>query len=115
MIQNAEELAIAYERLGELEKRFEQIVADPRKSRRAKEMELAGVRGMMMQIEREIREHNLSEIQQSIHVIQGELASGGESVDLSGVVIKTLGVLEEITRVLELAVNATPQVDGSES
>ena len=60
VIQNAEELAIAYERLGELEKRFEQIVADPHKSRRAKEMELAGVRGMMMQIEREIREHKWS-------------------------------------------------------
>ncbi|MFQ5855535.1 MAG: hypothetical protein ACE5LU_07840 [Anaerolineae bacterium] len=115
MIQDAEELAVSQERLQELEARVEKIVADPRKSRRVKEMELAGVRGMMMQIEREIWEHSLSKIQQSIHAIQGELESGGAGVDLPGVVFRTLGVLEEITRVLEPAVNAIPQLDGSDS
>lgn len=55
MIQTAEELAISRERLQELETWAGRIVADPHKGRRVKEMELAGVRGMMVRIEREIR------------------------------------------------------------
>jgi hypothetical protein len=100
MIQGAEELAIAQERLRELQARIEQIVSDPHKSRRAKEMELAGVRSMMMQIEREIREYNLSEIQRTIQSLQGELESSEGTVDLLVVVSKTLNVLEEVTQIL---------------
>lgn len=100
MIQDPEGLAIAQERLRELQARIEQIVADPNKSRRAKEMELAGVRSMMMQIEREIREYNLSQIQRAIHSLQGELESSKDTGDLLAVVSKTLNVLEEVTQIL---------------
>lgn len=114
MIRNAEEFSIARERLQELEGRVEQIVSNRQKSRRAKEMELAGVRSMIMQIQREIREYQLSRIQQSIHAIQGELESEETAVNLPAVVFKTLSVLEDIAQVLEPAGNFTPQLDGSE-
>jgi len=39
----------------------------PKKSRRVKEMELAGVRGMVEQLQREIQAYELARIQQSIH------------------------------------------------
>jgi len=99
MVQNREELAIAQERLRELQARMEQIVADPNKSRRVKEMELAGVRSMIAQIEQEIRLLTLEEIRETIHALQGELASN-DTVNLLAVLSKTLDVLEEVTRIL---------------
>lgn len=113
MIHNDEELSIARERLQDLERRVEQIVSDPDKSRRAKEMELAGVRGMIFQIEQETRAYQLSSIQQSIHAIQNELESG-ESTELSVVVSKTLKILEEMTNVIDSPMTGVPQLDGSE-
>ena len=53
MIQNADELRICQRRLFELQTRAEQIVTHPQKSRRVKEMELAGVRGMVEQLQGE--------------------------------------------------------------
>ncbi|MBC8232323.1 hypothetical protein H8E77_22480 [bacterium] len=66
MIQNFNELEVCKHRLTKLQNRIEQIVIHPKKSRRAKEMELAGVRGMIEQLQREIQSYELAQIQQSI-------------------------------------------------
>jgi len=57
MIQNLNELEVCKHRLKQLQNRIEQIVIHPQKSKRAKEMELAGVRGMIEQLQREIQSY----------------------------------------------------------
>ena len=66
MIQNLDELEVCKRRLAKLQNRIEQIVIHPQKSRRAKEIELAGVRGMIEQLQREIQNYELAQIQKSI-------------------------------------------------
>lgn len=73
MIQNVNELEVCKRRLLSLQTRIEQIVTHPQKSRRAKEIELAGVRGMIDQLQQEIQSFELSQIQQSIHTLKVEL------------------------------------------
>ena len=73
MIQNADELRICQRRLLELRTCAEQIVTHPQKGRRVKEMELAGVHGMIEQLQREIQSYELTRIQHSIHTLRDEL------------------------------------------
>jgi cob(I)alamin adenosyltransferase len=100
MIQNLNELEVCKRRLTKLQNRIEQIVIHPKKSRRAKEMELAGVRGMIEQLQQEIQSYELAQIQQSIHVLKDELWEI-DSANLQKIVQKTLDVLEEMTNVLQ--------------
>lgn len=100
MIQNADELRICQRRLLDLQTRAEQIVTHPQKSRRVKEMELAGVRGMVEQLQQEIQAYELARIQQSIHTIRDEL-QGIEAAKLPAVIQKTLDVLEEVTHIMQ--------------
>jgi len=101
-IHNTDELKICQRRLLELQTRTEQIVTHPQKSRRIKEMELAGVRGMVEQLQREIQAYELARIQHSIHTLRGEL-QGIEAAKLPAVIQKTLDVLEEVTHILQPA------------
>jgi len=105
MIQNADELRICQRRLFELQTRAEQIVTHPQKSRRVKEMELAGVRGMVGQLHQEIQAYELARIQQSIHTLRDEL-QGIEAAKLPAVIRKTLDVLEEMIHVLQPTVGS---------
>ena len=105
MIQNADELRICQGRLIDLQARAEQIVTHPQKSRRVKEMELAGVRGMIEQLQQEIQTYELARIQHSIHTLRDEL-QGIEAAKLPAVIQKTLDVLEEVTHILEPTVGS---------
>ena len=99
MIQNVEELQICKRRLFKLQNRVERIVTNPKKGRRAKEMELAGVRGMINQLRGEIQSFELSQIQKSIHTLKQELQDG-DSANLPTIVQETLSLLEEVATVL---------------
>jgi len=85
MIQNVSELEVCKRRLTKLQNRIEQIVIHPKKSRRAKEMELAGVRGMIEQLQREIQSYELAQIQHSIHTLKDELR-GIDSANLPRII-----------------------------
>ena len=100
MIQDVNELEISKSRLSQLQARVENIVTHPKKSRRIKEMELAGVLGMIQQIQQEIRSYELTQIQRSIHVLKDELQKT-EAANLPKLVFQTLDVLEEVTNVLQ--------------
>src|SRR4030067_424706 len=100
MIQNDDELRVCQRRLLELQTRTEQIITHPGKSRRIKEMELAGVRGMIAQLQREIQAYELARIQHSIHTLRDEL-QGIETAQLPSVLQQTLDVLEEVTHILQ--------------
>ncbi len=65
MIQNIDELEVCRCRLVKLQNQIEQIVTHPQKSRRTKDMELAGVRGMIEQLQQEIQSYKLTRLQQS--------------------------------------------------
>jgi len=94
MIQNANELEVCKRRLTELQARKNQIVSHTQKSRRAKDMELAGVRGMIEQLQGEIQSYEL--IQQSVHALKDKL-QGIDSTNLSNVVQKTSDFLGKMT------------------
>lgn len=105
MIQNSDERRVCQRRLLELRARAEQIVTHPHKSRRVKDMELAGVRGMVEQLQQEIQTYDFARIQQSIHTLKGELKDI-EPAQLPTVMQKTLDVLEEVTFVLQPATDS---------
>jgi len=92
MIQNPDELEFCKHRLRELENRAEQIVIHPQKSRRAKEMELAGVRGMIEQLQRETQSYDIAQLHQSVHTLKDKLQRI-EPTNLSEIAQKTLDVL----------------------
>ncbi|PKO20770.1 MAG: hypothetical protein CVU38_18330 [Chloroflexi bacterium HGW-Chloroflexi-1] len=104
MIHGTDELRVCQNRLSELEARAEQIVTHPQKSRRVKEMEMAGVRGMIAQLQQELQAYELAQIQHSIHTLRDEL-QGIEIAKLPFAIQKTLDVLEEVTHVLQPAVS----------
>ena len=101
-LPHPDELSICQRRLLDLQTRAEQIVTHPQKSRRVKEMELAGVHGMIEQLQREIQAYELARIQHAIHTLRDEL-QGIEAAKLPSVIQKTLDVLEEVTHVLQPA------------
>jgi hypothetical protein len=105
MIHDTDELGICQRRLLGLQTRVEQIVTHPQKSRRIKEMELAGVRGMIEQLEQEIQAYEFARIQHSIHILRDELRDT-EVARLPFMIQKTLDVLEEMTRVLQPALSS---------
>jgi len=103
-IYDTNEFQVCQNRLSELEARAEQIITHPQKSRRVKEMEMAGIRGMIEQLQREIQAYELAQIQHSIHALRDEL-QGVETTRLPDVIQKTLDVLEEMTHVMQPVAN----------
>ncbi len=104
MIRDESEFRSSRRRLLKLQSRAESIVTDPQKSRRVKDMELAGVHSMINQLQQEIRAYELAQIQCTIHDLKSELQDA-DVASLPFVIQKTLDVLEEMTRVLQPALN----------
>lgn len=70
MIENQEQLAHSQKQLAKLRVMEERVVNNPDRHARLKESELAGVRSMIAQIEREIRIYNFSRLQDSINELE---------------------------------------------
>jgi len=104
-INNSDELKVCQRHLLELRARAEQIVVEPQKSRRVKDMELAGVRGMIEQLRGEIQAYELAQIQHTIYTLRSEL-DGIDSESLPAVMQRTLDVIEEVTHVLQPALGS---------
>ena len=66
MIKTPEELTFSQRRLKELQARYSRILADSHKEWRAKEMELAGVRGIMEEVEAEMITYIRLQLQQLV-------------------------------------------------
>ena len=103
MIQNIDELEVYRRRLVKLQNQIEKIVTHSQKSRRAKDMELAGVRGMIEQLQQEIQSYKLTKLQESIHTLKDELQESDSLANLPNMVQKTLGVIEEMVNILQVA------------
>ncbi len=70
MITTTEQFDFSFQQLDKLRQRAQAIEADSAKDILFKEMELAGVRGMIIQIEKEIRAYNLSRFQDTLTDLQ---------------------------------------------
>ncbi|MDP6117597.1 MAG: hypothetical protein QGF00_13050 [Planctomycetota bacterium] len=95
MTENEQEIDIARSRLKDLRIQAERIVTDSDKLRRVKDMELAGIHGMIEQVENEIRELISSDLREQV----GELRSRLHSEDpqaLGEIVDGALDVVEQL-------------------
>lgn len=101
MIETDQELAVCKERLQELHTRYRAILADSHKSARMKELELAGVRGMIKQIESEVMVYLLSQIQQAIQALRTKVQDT-ERLNVPQALDETLGVLNSVTDAIRL-------------
>lgn len=89
-------IEVTRERIEVLRQHEEEIVTDPSKPVRMKELELAGVRAMVAQLEGEVREEICLRLRQQIGTLRLELDAGDpEAVDR--VVRGTLDVVEQLT------------------
>jgi hypothetical protein len=100
MIENQEQLDFSIEQLAKLRQRAQKIEADPAKDILFKEMELAGIRGMIAQIEKEIRLYNLARLRETLQELQ--IRSRTTTPEkLPELFAQTLGAIEEFTVALQ--------------
>jgi hypothetical protein len=70
MIENQEQLSHSQQQLARLRLMEDRVVNHPNRDPRLKKSELAGIRSMISQIEREIRVYNLSRLQNWINDLE---------------------------------------------
>lgn len=100
MIENLEQLNFSRQQLDKLRQHAQEIEADPAEDILFKEMELAGVQGMMDQIEKEVRLYNLARFRETVQELQ--LRSRTTPPEkLSELFAQTLGAIEEFTLALQ--------------
>jgi hypothetical protein len=75
MITTTEQLDFSIRQINSLRQRAETVEADSEKDILFKEMELAGVRGMIAQMEKEVRAYNLSRLQEILKELQARSQS----------------------------------------
>ncbi|MBI4771505.1 MAG: hypothetical protein HY784_14120 [Chloroflexi bacterium] len=102
MIKTPDELAVSQERLSELRARFEEIANSQNKNPRIKEVELAGVRGMIEQIDAEITSYLLTEIHQTIDSLRVRVRET-DTLNLPQALDETLGVLDSVTDLMRVS------------
>ncbi len=96
MIENSEQLNFSQQQLDKLRQHAQEIEADPTEDVLFKEMELAGVNGMIAQIEKEIRLYNLGRLRETLQELQ--LRSRTTPPEkLPELFAQTLGAMEEFT------------------
>jgi len=100
MITNFEQLEFSIQQLEKLRARTHKIEADPAKNVLFKEMELAGVRGMIEQIEKEVRSYNLTRLRETLKELQSRsrVTSPEELPELFALM---LGAIDEFTATLQ--------------
>jgi len=95
MTRDEQDIEIARERLESLRRQAERIVIDPQKPRRVKDMELAGVNGMIQQVEREIRTLSSGALCERVDALRARLRDG-DPADLGEVMDRTLDLVEQL-------------------
>lgn len=95
MAEEERNVHVARQRVQQLRERVTEIVTDPHKPRRVKDMELAGVRGMIEQIQKEIRSSQALRIRRQIQALRSELNAGAPD-SLTSVMAGTLDLVEQM-------------------
>jgi len=95
MSKNEKEIEVARERIESLRRRAERIVTDSDKPRRVKDLELAGIDGMMQQIKSEIRALEAGALCEQVDALRARLR-GGDSTALGEVMDGALDLVEQL-------------------
>lgn len=100
MITTSEQFDFSIQQLDKLRQRAQTVEADSAKDILFKEMELAGVRGMITQIEKEVRSYNLARLQETLKELQiRSRSTPPEQIpELFG---KMLGAMTEFTTAMQ--------------
>jgi hypothetical protein len=100
MIENQEDLVLSQEQLAKLRTWEEEIVNDLNLHPRLKKSELAGIRSMIAQIEREIRVYNLARLRETVKELQVR-SSTTSPEKVPELFAQMLGAIEEFTVALQ--------------
>jgi len=100
MIENQEGLVVSQEQLAKLRAWEKEIVNELNLHPRLKKSELAGIRRMIAQIEREIRVYNLARLQDSIDELEGQ-AQKLTMEELPVSLSQNIRTIRELTAALE--------------
>jgi hypothetical protein len=100
MIENEEQLVHSQQQLARLRVMEERVVNNPDRHPRLKKSELAGIRSMIAQIEREIRLYNLSRLQSSINELE-EQAQKSSIEQLPELLSQKIRTMRELTDALQ--------------
>jgi len=102
MIKNHEGFLAAHARLLELRALREKIESDPKLNHRQRSSELAGVKGLIAEIERDVRSYHLSCLQERLQQLQARAAatSPGEMPEL---VSQIIVAVQDLTQALQPA------------
>lgn len=96
MIETQEGLILSHEQLAKLRAWEKKIVDDLNQHPRLKKSELAGIRSMIAQIEKEIRLYNLACLQKTLQELQHRSRTTPPE-KLPELFAQTLGAIEEFT------------------
>jgi hypothetical protein len=100
MIENQEQLVHSQQQLVRLRAMEERVVNNPDRHPRLKKSELAGIRGMITQIEREIRIYNLSRLQNSVNELE-EQAQKLNVAELPALLSQKIRIIREATAAMQ--------------
>ena len=100
MIENEVQLINSQERLDELREWEEETINKPNLDSRLKKSELAGIRSMITQIEREIRVYHLSRVQNAINNLE-EQAQRASPEQLPALLYQTISLMRDLANAMQ--------------
>jgi hypothetical protein len=102
MIKDREGIIAARDRLVDLRRMVEKIKSDPKLNQRQRSIELAGVRGLIEEIELEIRQYQLAHLQEKLNQLQARAASTTPD-EMPELVAQVISAMQELTQTLQPA------------
>lgn len=102
MILDQEEATAARERLTELRELRQKILSDAKLNPRQRATELAGVRGLMQEIDLDIRQYHLAQLQDRLNRLQARAANTAPS-EMPELVSQVIAAMQEMTQVMQPA------------
>ncbi|MDZ7293017.1 MAG: hypothetical protein ONB44_24855 [candidate division KSB1 bacterium] len=102
MIKDQEGVIAARDRLIDLRRMVEKIKSDSKLNQRQRSIELAGIRGLIEEIELEIRQYQLVHLQEKLNQLQARAASTTPA-EMPELVTQIISAMQELTQTLQPA------------
>jgi hypothetical protein len=102
MINDHEAFMAAQDRLVDLRRMVEKIKTDSQLNQRQRAVELAGVRGLIDEIETEVRQYQLALLQARLNQLQARVAATTPA-EMPELVAQIISAMQELTQTLQPA------------
>jgi len=102
MIIDQQELIATRDRLVELRELQQKILSDPKLNPRQRATELAGVRGLMQQIDRDVRSYHLTHLQERLSQLQARAVNTAPA-EMPELVSQVVAAMQELTQTIQPA------------